>query len=365
MFYLFLCTALPCAAASPPLVLQDNSASSHLAGHIDILEDNSGKMTIDEVSSPWLERMFKPPIGRKGFAKGFYWIRFTIENKATTKQRWLLELDNPHSGILDLYIPDEKGGFEIMQAGTMRPMSLRTFQHRNPVFPIDIDGPGKTIYLRGNGNKSALLSLTIWSPATFSHMDHQRDLVNGCYFGAMMVMFAYNLFLFLSLRDRTYLYYILDILCFALYMFAIKGFLVEFVSGDTPSLNRYTFMLHIPLILTGLLFCRSFLDTARNAPIIDRIIKLFLFVAALSIPAIAVIPVDIWQPVMAVVAACASILLLTAGLTCLVKGYRPAGYFVGARIFRVFGVITFVLVAFNILPPQLADNVRLANRLNS
>jgi signal transduction histidine kinase len=320
---------------------------------MDILEDKSGKMTIDEVISPRLSGKFKPSVRSKGYAKGFYWIRFTIENNAAAKQRWLLELDNPHSGYLDLYVPDEKGGFELMQAGTMRPMSIRAFQHRNPVFPVIIDGPGKTFYLRGDGNKSALLSLTVWSPAAFSHMDHQRDLVNGCYFGAMMVMFAYNLFLFLSLRDRTYLYYILDIFCFALYMFVIKGFLVEFVSGDMPSLNRYAFKLHVPVILTGLLFCRSFLNTARNAPFIDRIIKIFVFIAALSIPAIFVVPQDIWKPVMALVAASASILILTAGLTCLAKGYRPAAYFVGARVFRVFGVITFVLVAFNILPMNL------------
>jgi signal transduction histidine kinase len=353
LLFLLLYTTFPCAAASPPLVLHETTASSPLASHIDILEDKTGKLTIDEVSSPEADRLFKPPVQNRGFTKRVYWLRFTIENKAEAEQRWLLELNAPNIGHLDLYVPAARGGFDLMQAGAMRPMSIRKFQHRTPVFPVVIDGQSKTFFLRGDANRSALLSLTAWSPDAFSRMDHRSDLIDGCYFGAILVMFAYNLFIFLSLRDRSYLYYILDIFCFALYVFFIKGFLVEFVSAGMPSINRYAFMLHVPVILSGLLFCRAFLDTVRNAPLIDRIIKIFMLVALLSIPAILVVPPDIWKRVMAVVSACSSLLLLSAGVVCLAAGYRPARYFVAARFFRVCGVITFVLVAFNVLPRNL------------
>ncbi len=349
LFFLHLCTALPCSGALNPLTLHNKTESSPLAGHIDILEDKTGTMTINEVSSPETDSLFKSPVKSRGFAKSVYWLRFTIENKAATEQRLLLALNAPNIPYLDLYVPAARGGFDLMQAGARRPMNIRAFQHRTPVFPVVIDGQGKTFYLRGDGYRASLLTLTLWTPKAFSRMDHRRDLIDGCYFGAMMVMFAYNLFIFLSLRDRSYLYYILDIFCFSLYVFYIKGFLVEFVSDGMPSINSYTFMLHVPGILTGLLFCRTFLDTARNATLIDRIIKIFMLVALLSIPAILVVPPEIWKPVMAVVSACSSILLLTAGVVCLARGYRPASYFVCARFFRVFGVITFVLAAFNIL----------------
>ena len=46
--FLLLRPAIPCAAASPPLVLGNTTDSAPLSGHIDVLEDKSGKLTIEE-----------------------------------------------------------------------------------------------------------------------------------------------------------------------------------------------------------------------------------------------------------------------------------------------------------------------------
>jgi signal transduction histidine kinase len=346
LFYIFLCTVLPCAAASAPLVLHGNTESSPLSGHMDILEDKSGKLTIGEVSSPVAEGMFKPDMRGMphfGATSSVYWVRFTIGNETTAEKRWLLELDFPLMDYLDLYVPVEDGGFELMQAGDMRPMIIRKFRHRNPVFPLVIDGPAKTFYLRVDARGVTRMPLTLWTPEAFARMDSRRDMIHGGYFGAMMVMVVYNLFIFLSLRDKNYLYYILDIFCFALYVFCVKGFLMEFVSAEMPLVNGYAFMLVVPPLLTGLLFCRSFLETVRNTPFIDRVLKMLMLAAILSIPAIFVLPPDVWKQVLAVVTLFASITTLIAGLVCLARGYHPARYFVGARIFRVFGTLSFAL----------------------
>jgi len=41
---LFLHAAIPCAGASPPLVLQSSTESSSLSGHLDILEDKTSEL---------------------------------------------------------------------------------------------------------------------------------------------------------------------------------------------------------------------------------------------------------------------------------------------------------------------------------
>lgn len=353
LFFLILYTSFPCAAASPPLVLHADTASARLAGHIDILEDKTGTMTINEVSSPEADKQFKPPVKSRGFASRVYWLRFTIKNEAEAEQRWLLELEIPNVKYIDLYVPTTDGGYNHMLSGTMRPMNIRTFQHRNPVFSVVVDGPGRTFYLRGVGDRSALLSLTAWSSEAFTRMDHRRDLIAGCYFGAMLVMFAYNLFIFLSLRDRAYLYYILDILCFALYVLFSKGFLVELVSADMAWIFNYTIILALLPMLTGMVFGRNFLATARNVPFIDRILKLFMLVVILLIPAQFVVPSEWLVRAVTIIAPVGSLLLLIAGIVCLYRGYRPARYFIAARIFRVFGLITFVLATNYILPWNL------------
>lgn len=347
------------AAVSPPLVLHATTASAPLSGHIDILEDKTGQLTIREVSAPASSALFKPdsrPVPHFGYTSHVYWVRFTIDSEAATEKQWLLELNFPLASYLDFYVPTAGGGFELMQAGAMRPMSIRKFQHRNPVFPISISGTGKTFYLRIDARGRILMPLTLWTPEAFAQMDSRRNLVHGCYFGAMMVMFVYNLFVFLSLRDKNYLFYIFDICCFTLFVFFSNGFLIEFVSGNRPLVNTYAPLNTALALLAGLLFSRNFLDTARNAPFIDRIFKLLLGAAVLFIPAFFVVPPDIWKRAIGAITGIASLFGLAAGVVCFRRGYHPARYYVAARSFRVLGIGCFVFGANNLLSTSPLTN---------
>lgn len=342
-------------AASPPLVLQANTTSLPLSGHIDIIEDPTGTLTIQEASSPQQVARFKPDnraVPGFGMTSKVYWVRFSIYDQAALGKRWLIELNFPHMDYVDCYVSNA-GGFDHMQAGDMRLMSLRTFWHRNPVFPVVIKGAATNIYLRVDARGQMKLPLTVWSPEAFRAMDQRRNLIDGGYFGAMLVMVAYNFFIFLSLRDRNYLYYILDISLLTLYAFFLKGFHLEFVSGELPLINNYLSIITVPAILAGLLFCRNFLATRQNAPVIDRLIKLITIVVLLFVPLAFIISPEVWRSAISVATSCASITALSAGIVCVRKGYHPARYYVGARVFRMLGLFTFVLGMHGILPVSL------------
>lgn len=353
---ILLGTSFPCVAASPPLLINNSTASSSLIGHLDILEDKTGKLQINEVAAVEMDRLFLPDweaLPHTGYKHTVYWARFTIGTdgaEAVGDKRLLLELDLPNLRKVDLYLPDGSGGFERMQTGSLRPMSIRKFQHRYQVFPLSIAGPGRTFYLRLEGSKAAVLQLKLWSQEAFNHVDSQRALWAGGYFGALLVMFVYNLFIFLSLRDRSYFYYILDIFCLVLFMLFHTGYLVEFVTAETPALNNYAFMLCVPLIISGFAFVRNFLDTKRLAPFIDRLILTYMLLAILCLPLVFVVSAGKMLTIMTIVSPVASLIGLIAGVVCLRRGFRPARFYVGARIFRQIGVLAFVLAVHNILP---------------
>jgi len=351
---LFLaCAPRTLHAATPPLVLHAGTTSFPLTGHIDVLEDKSGKLTIDEVSSPAIAARFKPDNRRVlnfGVTSSVYWLRFSVANDAAAAKRWLLELAFPNMDYLDLYVTGVDGGFDLMRAGDMRPMSIRAFKHRNPVFPLFIDGT-VTCYLRADaGGARVVMPLTLWTPDAFASADNRKVLVNGCYFGAMLVMVVYNLFIFLSLRDRNYLYYILDIFCLALFVFAAEGFLLEFVLGEMPEINRYTYIFAELALLTGLLFCRNFLTTRRTAPALDRIMQFLMLGGCIALFAGAVMPVEKFRLLQTALSVGSSATALTTAVVCLRRGVHPARYYLAARIFRIAGVFTFALAMYNLIP---------------
>lgn len=346
-------TASPCKGALPPLVLDSAAEAFPLAGHLEILEDKTGSLTIADVSSPAFSSRFrleKRAVPSFDFTSSVYWVRFSIVDEAGVKRRWLLELDFPHLEHIDLYTQRPEGGFDRLQAGSLQPMKIREFRHRNPVFPFVVNEPAKTFYLRAESSGRMLMPLTVWSPDAFRHQDGYRQVFEGGYFGAILIMVAYNLFVFLSLRDRNYLYYILDIFCFALYIAFAKGLAIEFSSAKLLWINHYLPMLSSLTIFFGVLFCRNFLSTSRAAPRMDRILKMAMFAAVLSLPMFLVAPPELWKRTMVFVAFFSSCLGMATGVICWRRGYLPARFYVGARVFRFLGLISFMLGVNSVLP---------------
>ena len=78
-----------------------------------------------------------------------------------------------------------------------------------------------------------------------------------------------------------------------------------------------------------------------------------MLVVILLIPAQFVVPSEWLVGAVTIIAPVGSLLLLIAGIVCLNRGYRPARYFIAARIFRFLGLIAFVLAINYILPWNL------------
>lgn len=353
LLLLFIAVAVPCAAASPPLVLQSASSFYPLSGHVDILEDKQGTLTIDQVSAPGMVSRFRSDKGDVpsfGMSKSVYWLRFTISPGTAVEHLWLLELAAPHLYYIDLYAPRPEGGFERMQAGSMRPMRVRVFPHINPVFPLDVNGAARTFYLRADAHIFAYFPLTLQTTEAFAELNHQRDIFSGCFFGGILVICLYHFFLYLSLRDKTYLYYVFEIFCVMLFELATKGFLLETVAAAHPELNRYTYLTGVFASFAGLLFARNFLATIRNAPVIDFMLRLFMPITLMVIPLALMVSPATGRGVLAVVAVCNTVIALAGGVVIFRRGYHPAGYYLAARIFRIIGLWIYAAAVFKLLP---------------
>src|SRR5690606_1087319 len=76
--------------------------------------------------------------------------------------------------------------------------------------------------------------LTLWSPQAFLEAQPERIYVLGIIYGVLLVMLVYNLFIYLSVRDTSYLYYILYIGSFGLYQISVNGAGIQYLWPDNP-----------------------------------------------------------------------------------------------------------------------------------
>lgn len=110
--------------------------------------------------------------------------------------------------------------------------------HNSYLFPLQIKkGSSNEIYMRVVSNRSLRIPLLIWDPIHFYQTQKAVLLIEGLYYGILFLMFFYNLCLYLTVRDSTYLYYILYIVAMVTFQSAMNGYGFEFIWPATPSLT--------------------------------------------------------------------------------------------------------------------------------
>jgi signal transduction histidine kinase len=268
-------TTLAQSGDTAPVVLTDQQDKYPLGLYLELLADPTGQLTIDDVSSPAYDDQYIPSqaeIPNFGFTSDAIWARFEVRNETSNATTWRLALADARPKYVDLYLPAEDGnGWEHHQAGRSRPFTVREVAYRYGVFKLPLT-PGQTqvVYLRFQSGTPFLLPLTVWSLEAFSHHAQTELLRFGLFYGVMLVMLGYNLFLFASLRDRSYLYLVLFIACLGLSDAFREGLAQQYLWPAWR--NLYGIEITATLIyIIAILFGASFLQTKIHTPRLHNI----------------------------------------------------------------------------------------------
>jgi signal transduction histidine kinase len=213
------------APETEPLILTDQQGHYLLGRHMDILEDPGGKLTIEEITSPEYTSRFtsnQVDVPNYGYSNSAYWLRVRLRNEANLVNKWLLEVNFQNLNYVDLYIPSQGDGYSVKQSGSLEPFSTRDLPYYHVVFELPLASQDEqTFYIRVQSGSSMNLGFTIWSPVTFAMNKISDTLRIGLFYGGLLIMLAYHLFLLYSLREAIYLYFVLflaaSILFFATY----------------------------------------------------------------------------------------------------------------------------------------------------
>jgi signal transduction histidine kinase/CheY-like chemotaxis protein len=354
----FLLLLLPGVAlrAQSPLVLHDGQVRYRAEPAAWLLEDPRAVFTIRGVSAPALAARFRPGPA-EGFNFGFtsksYWVRLRVQSRASSTT-WLLKVQNSALGQAVLYAPAGKDTtrFVAQPASLAYPFAQRLVKHRVPVFELPLaPGEARTFYLYFAGGGPVHFPLEIISARQFAEEDHLEGLLQGVYFGLMFVMIFYNLFLYLSIKDPSYLYYLFYVASFGILQASMNGIAYQYV-WPTPSwwADHCVPVFIATTIGFGSLFCMSFLDLKRNTLFYYRVFGVLIGLSGL----VAVLTV-VASPYVSMVSATLlgmtfAGLVMAAAVVCLVRRFRPALFLLVAWSALLLGIVLFALNNLGVLP---------------
>ncbi|MCP4131428.1 MAG: SpoIIE family protein phosphatase [bacterium] len=345
-------------SAAPTLHLEKKFKSYALGKNLDILEDPKGKLSIDDVTTPELSHKFVPSQKETpnfGFSGSVYWVRTAIANSAGKAKEVLLEIGYPHHDRITLYLPNPDASsrrkFIQKEAGDLKPFKEREIQHKLFLFKLHFHpGESQTIFLRFETEGSVQIPLSIWDSAAFTEKVNDEQFYFGIYYGIILVMLLYNLFLFFGTGDKPYLHYVLYLFCFMLAQMSLNGLAFEYLWPNLPVFHSFTIVFFVFLsMFFGYLFCKSFLNTREHLPLLDKILSACMLI---SLSGIGVFFIRGYAPAVKMLGVTGVLFFipnLTAGILSLRKGVPAARYYIFAWVVFLFGIMFFSLRNMGIL----------------
>ncbi|WP_313264951.1 7TM diverse intracellular signaling domain-containing protein [Sphingobacterium sp.] len=286
-----------------------------------------------------------------GISPSDIWFRLPVTNKGKEKLELLLEIAYPLLDEVELFAPSSNGSYKSIKLGEHQSFSARKYKVPNYAFDIQLPGNEKTVFfIRVKSTEQIILPIYLSNERSFLKEMNDDSLLSGIYIGIVGIMAIYNLFLFFSVRERGYLYYVLYVLCAGITQMGIKGYSFQYLWP-----NWTYFATKGPIIfgclsgLCALLFADSFLQLSKNAPRSRRVITVFiiLFVIGSLLTLL-----NLTQPafmVMQLTTGAGSLFVLYLSYLVMINGYKPAKYFVYGWTILLLGSVIFLLKDYGIL----------------
>lgn len=277
-YFTFLFLTMP-LSATPTLNLQNN-IEAYTNFDIEYFEDKSIEpLTLEQVKKEKFQTT------SNAFAFGYnthtFWFRVILSNTTHTDKEIFLELTEIIHKNIDLYVLSNDATVQHQKNGLMIPVKERSIKTSNPTFSIVFKpGEKKEVYVKLSSIYSVFGSIQFKTPKTFYYDNNFKNRLYMFYFGAVIMIGLYNLFIYIYLREKVYLYYISYVFTFVLWSANYKGILLPYITMEIYDMLQVT----IPIFFFFLiLFSQTILDTKKNFQLFHQLLNAYIVVLILSL----------------------------------------------------------------------------------
>ncbi|WP_404366452.1 7TM diverse intracellular signaling domain-containing protein [Marinobacter sp.] len=272
----------------------DHKGVYDLASCLWYLEDPEHSLTLQDVRGD--SHLFTRHQGGMlnfGYTDSAYWARFELRlASGATGGEWILELALPLVDEVELYAIRNGELVQESRTGYEDPWSERDLALPNPSFKLRlVPDTTTTVYLRVSTLNTFRLPLTLWKPDSYIENVSVEEAVRGVLLGSLLAILAYNLFVAVSVRERSNIYYVLYLVSAAVFIMTEQVHGIQLLDERPAFLDKE--YLHYQIMMTwfwGLLMARALLETREKSPDLDQVLRLCLagvvvsFVLSLFMP---------------------------------------------------------------------------------
>ncbi len=326
-------------------------------GQLGYLRDDSQSLTADDVKNMTFTSVDTEYAPNLGFDRAAHWFKLEVNNESASTE-WLLEVAYSPLDQIDLYMVNADGTPVHKTSGDHFPITERDLPHRHPIFAFEIlPGQSREIFLRIQTISSVQAPIIFWHRDGFLKTSYKVQLLNGLFYGAMVLMILYQLFLFFSVRDKITFYYVLTLVTMVNVVAFFQGYSFLYLYPDYPKFNDILAMITGPFFLVfSTLLTRAFLNLRHFSNLLDKLLlgNMALDLGVALLMAIFFRKISFQYHNYLIFVHCL-LALISAGY-CFYKKYKPARYYLIAWFTVLVAAGIFTISSVGFMPGYLSTN---------
>ncbi|MCP3689184.1 MAG: response regulator [Gammaproteobacteria bacterium] len=385
LFLVFAHSSCVSAETEPVFAIGPNVESQLLGKYLQVLEDRSGNLTLDDMSKPEVDGAFVQSnvvAPNFGFNHSAFWVKLPVKNAHGSPINWRLEISYPLLDRIEAYLPTRDGQYIKKVFGDQQPFSQRDIKHRNFLYNLtEPQHHQQTYYFRVSTGGTVDLSFWFWQTDEFVEHTTRNTTLLGISFGASLALFLFNTILYAKVKDPSYLYFACFIYFWGLVQATLDGMSFQHLWPNWPWWTNVS----IPFFIfcsgiAALLMAQTVLDTRRRLPRWHRVLTCWNYVFIVGAILTLLLPYVIMVKAATALTLVGFMFFLCVAILSSIDRQEAAHYFLFAwALFFVglvpFGLKTYGLVTSSILTDWsmrigsfavlLLTSVAVSNRINS
>ncbi|QBM18918.1 hypothetical protein MARI_30610 [Marinobacter sp. JH2] len=210
-----------------------------------------------------------------GYTEDQIWLRFKVSKPASDQ---LVEISYPALDYIDLYVFDGDKLIQQESTGDQKLFSERVIQHPFFLFPLRLQTDGQyNILIRAQTQGAMQIPLKLWDRQHyFEHTSIETQLHAG-YYGILLTIICFNLFVFLALREPVYLLYVLSTSGYLILIGSLNGSTYQLLWPRSPDIQSVAMAMVVPLAVAfSCMFSAVFLRLKQSSPLLNRLLMLVI-----------------------------------------------------------------------------------------
>lgn len=305
--------------------------------------------------------IFRPPlqaVPNRGVSRTTLWVKFTVYNE-TNEDELVVNIRNSHLNHVRLYYAfNQDAAYTYREGGNLMHVSSLQYESQNSMFRVPIPPfSARTLFLRVRSTGEVVVPIYVGTTTEIINDMGRYDLSFGIYMGLILIMIFYNLFLYFSIRDQSYLYYIVFIFFIGFSQFCGLGYGFRFLWSGVPYLTLQSINWSVALAnVATILFARVFLKIPDRTPVFDKVLVGFITLYGAILVLTLFGMYNVGYILIDVISFLCSFALWGIAIKYTELGDRPAKFFLIAWSFFLLSIIIHVIRDFGGLPYNFLTN---------